>query len=412
MAGILRGLDADRLTEALRPRPTSEAPLPRRLPAATEHSTEALERRRSQLADEQIQLRALTGPGAPEPETLGGRIEAHVGFAQVPVGVIGPLRVNGSAAHGDFFVPLATTEGTLVASYQYSANVLARAGGISALCGREVVGRSPCFTFERLADAARCLAWLPEGVAAMREAAESTTRHGKLADVRPSLVGNQLFLLFEFETGDAAGQNMVTVATDAACRVLLEQSPTKPARWQIEANASGDKKATALALQSARGRHVNADALIPAALVKRFFRADAQALVHAWEANITGAIQSGTIGVQGNVANAIAALFLACGQDVACVSEAATGLTRIEQTADGDLYVSVTLPNLIVGTVGGGTPLPTARECLEMMDCYGDGKGRKLAEIFAAVALAGELAVTGAMASGKFADSHGGTRGK
>jgi hydroxymethylglutaryl-CoA reductase (NADPH) len=137
-------------------------------------------------------------------------------------------------------------------------------------------------------------------------------------------------------------------------------------------------------------------------------------MVRAWQQGTLGSMQTGSIGVQGNVANAIAALFIACGQDVACVSEATTALTRIEATATGDLYASVTLPNLIVGTVGGGTFLPTARECLAMLGCVGNGTAPKFAEICAVVALAGELAVVGAMASGAFADAHatGGRKGR
>lgn len=405
---MLDGGTPDSLSEALRPRLPSEHPMPRRLPAATEHTSEALERRREHLGGEAIRVERLAGEaGRPAPEALAGRIEGHVGFAQVPVGVVGPLRVNGTAAHGDFFVPLATTEGALLASYQHAFNVLGRAGGVAAVCSREAVGRTPCFTFERLVEAARFVAWLPESVALAREAIAGTSNHCRLSDMRPLLVGNQVFVLIEYATGDAAGQNMVTLATDAVCRAMLEASPVKPLRWLIEGNLSGDKKATSLALLGARGRRVNADAALPASHVKRFFRAEPQALVHAWETSITGSLQSGTVGLQGNVANAVAALFLACGQDVACVSEAVTGITRIEMTAAGDLYLSVTLPNLIVGTVGGGTSMPTARECLEMMDCVGDGKARKLAEITASLALAGELALCGAMASGSFAEAHG-----
>jgi hydroxymethylglutaryl-CoA reductase (NADPH) len=129
-------------------------------------------------------------------------------------------------------------------------------------------------------------------------------------------------------------------------------------------------------------------------------------MAHYWQVSILGGIQSGSIGAQGHFANALAALFIACGQDAACVSEASVGLTRMEVNDEGDLYVSASLPGLIVGTVGGGTHLPTARECLEMLGCYGDGNGRKFAEICAATALAGEISIIGALAAGEFGKAH------
>jgi hydroxymethylglutaryl-CoA reductase (NADPH) len=137
-------------------------------------------------------------------------------------------------------------------------------------------------------------------------------------------------------------------------------------------------------------------------------------MTRCWNQATVGAAQTGAVGLQGNVANALAALFIACGQDVACVSEATTSITRLELTDAGDLYAAVTMPNLIVGTVGGGTFLPTARECLALLGCQGPGSAAKLAEICAVTSLAGELAVVGAMASGAFADAHasGGRKGR
>jgi hydroxymethylglutaryl-CoA reductase (NADPH) len=125
-----------------------------------------------------------------------------------------------------------------------------------------------------------------------------------------------------------------------------------------------------------------------------------------WQASTVGTIQTGSIGAQGHYANGLAALFIATGQDAACVSEASVGITRMEVTADGGLYAAVTLPNLIVGTVGGGTGLPTQRECLELMDCYGSGKARKFAEICAAVVLSGELSIAAALSVGHFTSAH------
>ena len=199
---------------------------------------------------------------------------------------------------------------------------------------------------------------------------------------------------------------MVTLATEAICRELLEKTPVKPRCFFLEANLSGDKKASMLAFTFVRGRKVVAEAAIPREIVRKYISAEPEDLVRYWQVAVMGGIQSGSIGVNGHYANGLAAIFIACGQDVACVSEAATGLTRLDVTPAGDLYISVSLPNLIVGTVGGGTALPTARECLEMMDCYGAGKARKFAEICAATVLAGELSLAGAVTAGQYGRAH------
>jgi hydroxymethylglutaryl-CoA reductase (NADPH) len=199
---------------------------------------------------------------------------------------------------------------------------------------------------------------------------------------------------------------MVTIATEALCRHLVDKSTLKPERWYVEGNMSGDKKATMLSFLSARGKKVIAEVVIPAKLLKKIIHVTPLQMVQYGHAALLGGTQSGSIGVQGHYANALAALFIACGQDVACVSEAATGLTDMDITEQGDLYASVTLPNVIVGTVGGGTHLPTAHECLGMLGCVGKGTARKFAEICTATILAGEISIMGALASGEFASAH------
>jgi hydroxymethylglutaryl-CoA reductase (NADPH) len=224
--------------------------------------------------------------------------------------------------------------------------------------------------------------------------------------LKTAVLGKEVYLIFEYTTGDAAGQNMATLATEAICRDLLEKVPVKPRHFFLEANLSGDKKASMLAFTFARGKKVVAEATVPRAIVKKHLRAEPADLVRYWQVAILGGIQSGSIGVHGHYANALAALFIACGQDVACVSEAATGLTRLDVTSAGSLYLSVSLPNLIVGTIGGGTALPTAKECLQMMDCFGAGRARKFAEICAATVLAGELSLIGAITAGEYGQAH------
>jgi hydroxymethylglutaryl-CoA reductase (NADPH) len=199
---------------------------------------------------------------------------------------------------------------------------------------------------------------------------------------------------------------MVTIATDAICRAIAGSAPVKPRYWFVEANMSGDKKATALSFTSVRGRKVSAEIVIPGALVERALHTTPRAMADYARMSVFGGVMSGSIGVQGHYANGLAALFIACGQDAACVAEAAVGVTRLEAQDDGSLYGSVTLPNLIVGTVGGGTGLPTQNACLQILGLAGAGNARAFAELAAALALAGELSIIGALTAGHFTQAH------
>lgn len=337
---------------------------------------------------------------------LEGNIENFIGMTMVPTGVVGPLLVTGSAARGDYFVPLATSEGALVASYHRGAKATRLSGGITSVCLIEGVQRSPVFSFVHLGDVANFLMWIYKQQEMFETITAQTSRFAKLEDLRSNIEGNHVILTFEYHTGDAAGQNMVTICTDAICRYIIENCPVKPESWFIEGNYSGDKKATSLSFTTVRGKKVTAEAILPRIIVEKVLKTTPEMMNEYWEASTMGVIQSGAIGAQGHVANGLTALFLATGQDVACIAEAAVGITRMQVTKDGNLYTSVTLPNLIVGTVGGGTGLPTQRECLELMGCAGVGNARKFAEICGALALAGEISIAAALSAGQFAGAH------
>jgi hydroxymethylglutaryl-CoA reductase (NADPH) len=339
-------------------------------------------------------------------DTYGRSIENFIGTARVPVGLAGPLRVNGLHAHGDFYVPLATTEAALVASYSRGSGVVTESGGCAALVLNESVGRSPGFAFDTLAEAGMFVAWAADSMDAFKAIAAQTTRYGQLVNLQVTVEGNHAYLGLEFTTGDASGQNMVTIATDAICRYIDEHSPVRPRHWFVEANMSGDKKATTHSFMSVRGKKVSAEVTVPGEVLERRLHTTAARMVDYWRMSALGGVMTGSIGVHGHYANGIAALFIACGQDAACVAEAAVGVTRFEPREDGALYVSVTLPNLIVGTVGGGTGLPTQRACLDILGLGGPGQARALAEVTAALSLAGELSITGALAAGHFTSAH------
>ncbi|HOX07750.1 MAG TPA: 3-hydroxy-3-methylglutaryl-CoA reductase, partial [Planctomycetota bacterium] len=319
LARTLGGKAPEARAADLRPRPPSRDPLPPHLPAGSVHTAEAVEKRRRLLAAQGLSTDRLSGNGAePRPEDLAGNIENLVGFARLPVGVIGPLRVNGANASGDFYVPLATTEGALAASCHRGACLLSQAGGVTALCLAESVSRAPCFVFDGVVDAGRFLSWALPRTESLQESVERTSRHCRLLDVKTALSGKEVHLILEFFTGDAAGQNMVTIAAEAICRELAANSPVTPRHWYVEGNMSGDKKATMLAFTFARGKSVVAEAVVPARLLRRFIHAGPEDLFRYWQVSMLGGVQSGSIGVQGHYANALAALFIACGQDAAC----------------------------------------------------------------------------------------------
>lgn len=386
--------------------PPSERPLPPRVPAPLEWGEEGVRRRREFLRARGVEIPHLSGEAPrPEAEFYRGNIEHQIGVVQLPVGLIGPLRVVGHHADDDVYVPLATSEGALVASYDRGARILSRAGGVVCLMTHEHVQRAPGFTFGSLGEAAHFAAWAVQQTERFRAVAERRTRHGRLLDVLTHLEANRVYLVFSYHTGDAAGQNMVTFCTAAVCEDILQRTPVQPRYWFLETNLSGDKKATAMSLLQSRGRKVTAEAVIPRRWVERGLRTTPERMCDLWGISFAAGVQAGSIGNSGHIANALAALFLACGQDVACVSEASVGITRAEMRGP-DLYVALTLPNLIVGTVGGGTRLPTARECLRILGCEGSGKVGRFAEICAAVALAGEVSIMGALCAHEFHRAH------
>jgi hydroxymethylglutaryl-CoA reductase (NADPH) len=333
-------------------------------------------------------------------------IENFIGTVKVPVGLAGPLRVNGAHASGDYYVPLATTEAALVASYSRGAQLVTEAGGCASVVVNEGVTRAPAFAFDTLGEASLFVAWATQAFDRFRAAAGATTRHGELVDMQLVVEGNNVHMGLEFTTGDASGQNMTTIATEAICRHIVEHTPVAPRYWFVEANMSGDKKATAQSFMGVRGKKVSAEIVVPGALVESRLHTSAHAMADYARMSVLGGVMSGSIGVQGHFANGLAALFIACGQDAACVAEAAVGVTRLEARDDGSLYAAVTLPNLIVGTVGGGTGLPSQNACLEILGLAGVGHARALAEVAGALLLAGELSIIGALTAGHFTRAH------
>jgi hydroxymethylglutaryl-CoA reductase (NADPH) len=340
-----------------------------------------------------------------EPELTAGNIENFTGVAQVPIGLAGPLTVLGEHAHGDFLIPMATAEGTLVASYNRGMKVVNLSGGVTCTVQDDCMQRAPVFIFHSAREAREFRLWVEEHMPQIREAAEATSSVAKLLYIDIYLAAKFAYLRFNFATGDAAGQNMVGRATFAACSWILEHNDTIR-RFYLESNLATDKKASQVNIMRTRGKRVTAELTIPRDVLVQHMRVEPESLqYHAGVANV-GAFISGANNNGLHSPNGITAMFIATGQDVANVSESSAGIIYTELTPDGDLYLSLTLPSLIVASYGGGTGLATQRECLEILGCYGKGRVRKFAEIVAGVALAGEISLAAAISSLDWVSSH------
>ncbi|MGL4827722.1 MAG: hydroxymethylglutaryl-CoA reductase [Vibrio sp.] len=396
-------LDNDMLTEQLAPR--FHRPNLRLTPSPALNEQQVM-KRWQKLDAPQAQALLLDEHTEQTMQAYQKNIEYFIGTVKLPVGIAGPLRVNGSHAQGDYLVPLATTEAALVASYHRGSQLITAAGGASALLINEGVTRTPVFAFLSLAQAGQFVGWITDQFEQMKEVAESTTAHGKLKDIQVNIEGNHVYLVFEYTTGDASGQNMVTIATHAVFEFILSHSPVTPTQAFLDGNLSGDKKANSYTLRSVRGKKVTAEVHLSTELVRKYLHTTPEKMVQFGQMTTVGGALSGAIGVNAHYANALAALYIACGQDAACVAESAIGMTRMEIHPKGGLYASVTLPNLMVGTVGGGTRLPSQQACLSLMGLAGQGKARALAEVAAALCLAGELSIVGAFCAGHFSRAH------
>lgn len=342
-----------------------------------------------------------------DPHLTRGNIENFIGAAQIPIGVAGPLLMNGEHAQGEFYVPLATTEGTLVASYNRGMKLLRLSGGVTCTVVGDNMQRAPVFVFENARGGRRFVDWVVNQLDEIRTVAEATSSVARLKYIDYYLSNRFAYLRFNFTTGDAAGQNMVGKATFAACNWILENYRQDPIqRFFLESNFATDKKASMINIMRSRGKRVTAEATIPRQIMAEVMGVDTTTLAyHNGVANV-GAMLAGANNNGLHSANAITALFIATGQDVANVAESSAAVIYTELTPEKDFYFSITLPSLIVATYGGGTGLPTQRECLEMLGCSGKGKVFKLAELVAGTVLAGELSLACAISSLDWVASH------
>ncbi len=339
-------------------------------------------------------------------------IENMIGAVQIPLGVAGLLKVNGEYANSRYYIPLATTEGALVASVNRGCSVITKSGGANVRVFEDEMTRAPVFKLDSLERAKKFYEWVkcPEIFEQMKVVAEKTTRFGKLLSVKPFVTGTYVYLRFSYDTKDAMGMNMVTIATDAVMHLIEDEFGAHPVT--LSGNMCTDKKPASISTILGRGKTVVAEVTIPKEVVKETLKCTPESMFEVnYSKNLLGSARAGALGFNAHSANIIAAIYLACGQDVAHVVEGSTAITSMELTKYEEIHCTVTLPALPVGTVGGGTGLGTQRDCLNILGVAGAGdvpgtNSKKFAEIVASAVLAGEVNLIGAQAAGHLARAH------
>lgn len=342
-----------------------------------------------------------------DPRGTKGNCEHFIGVAQIPMGIAGPVLINGEYAKGDFLIPMATSEGTLVASYNRGMKVINLCGGATCTVQRDAMQRAPVFEFDNARQARDFVDWIKANFKQIAVEAESTSSVARLQYIDPYLSNKFAFLRFNYSTGDAAGQNMVGRATFAACSWIMEKYTENPIRhFYLESNFATDKKASQVNIMRTRGKRVTAEIVFKREVLQQQMRVTPEALAHHYGISNIGSLMSGANNNGLHSANAITAMFIATGQDVANVAESSAGLVYAEVTKEGDLYFSITIPSLIIATYGGGVGLSTQNEALKMLGCAGRDKVNKLAEIIVGVVLAGEISLASAISSSDWVSSH------
>lgn len=349
----------------------------------------------------------LNEAGPDNPEDLKGIIENHVGFMHLPMAIAGPLFINGTYAKGKYYIPLCTVEGTLTVSMTRGLFLTHLSGGIKTQHIKQEISRSPIFIFSDIDKTIPFITWINNNFEKIRGIAESTTKHGKLLRIDKYPSQNSVILDFVYSTAEASGQNMVTIATHKACNYIKENyNDSDEFKYYIESNFNGDKNPAYKSLLLGRSHFVVASALIEEKYLRRILRVSAKEYVEGWAQCTRGSQEAGIFGMNMHVANALTAIYLATGQDAACVVENAGGIISYEVRNSDSLYATLTMPSITVGTVGGGTRLKQARKNLEMLGCTGKDSSKKLAEIVCACALALELSLGGAIVTDEFAFAH------
>ncbi len=357
-----------------------------------------------------IDTKSLASFSIDAAEVVGRNIENMIGAIQIPLGIAGPVTIQGEYASGSFYLPLATTEGALVASTNRGCSVISACGGATVRIFKDGMTRAPVFSARDVVHAREFVDWLADNFEAMKAKADETTRFGELVEATPFVVGTDVHLRLRFDTKDAMGMNMATIASEAVSNYITEQFGIELV--SLSGNMCTDKKPSAINNILGRGKTVVAEVVIPEDLVGAKLKTRCQSMAEVnYRKNLLGSARAGSMGYNAHAANIVAALYLACGQDAAHVVEGSSTITTMEMTPEGNLHCCVTMPAVQVGTVGGGTGIATQRECLQILGVAGAGEppgvnAKKFAEIIGVAVLAGEISLIGAQSAGHLARAH------
>lgn len=338
--------------------------------------------------------------------------ENLIGVTQIPVGVIGPVRIRGEYVDDEeLHVPLATTEGALVASTNRGCRALREAGGAVVRVDNVGMTRAPVFRTQGIVQTRELIEWVRANEDEIRRRTESESRFLRLIDIRPQAMGTTVFLRFRFDTGDAMGMNMATIACDRVIQELIEPQ-TGVECVSLSGNYCVDKKPSQINFQEGRGKRIFAEVLLDKHVLEKVLKTNARALVEVqYRKNLLGSIAAGSMGFNAHYANILAAFFIATGQDPAQVGESAVGVTSIEPRGPESVVASVYLPDVPLAAIGGGTSLDTQKEALALLGVKPDAERpghavMRLAEILGASVLAGELSLLSALTSRDLARAH------
>ncbi len=357
-----------------------------------------------------VKLAHLASPDFDIEEVSSKNCENLIGKIEIPLGVAGPLTVHGDFAKGEFYVPLATTEGALVASVNRGCKAVRLSGGVNAYIEKRAMTRAPVFRTKSLKESIEFVKWIESHFKEIGKKVKETSPFIKLLSIKPFIAGRNVYLRFSFDTADAMGMNMATFACDHAIDSYISER-TKVQCLALSGNVCTDKKASWINKIEGRGHSVHAEAVIPKAVVHEVLKTKPERILEVYSGKIlVGSGVSGSMGINAHHANIIAAIFAATGQDLAHVVEGSLGMTLIELSGE-DLYIAVSIPSLVLGTVGGGTDLYAQKEALSIMGVEGGGKppgfhANKFAEIVVSATLCGELSLLSAFAAKDLAKAH------
>ena len=342
-------------------------------------------------------------------KSVQNNIESFIGSVEIPVGLVGPLLYKHDREEELVYCAAGTLEGAMVASMNRGTKAVSQSGGFTAKVKHQRMVRAPLFIFNNAKDALLFRKWVEGHFKAIKEVAESHSNHARLIEIQPFEIDNGIHLKFAYTTGDASGQNMTTTCTWYAILWITENFQKETSipveRFIIEGNGASDKKVSQYSAEKGRGIHAEAKCYLKEETINKVLRTSSDDMLAYFDSSRKLAKLDGMVGYNINVSNAIAAIFVATGQDLGSIHESAYGILNLEKASDG-LYVKLTLPSLVIGTVGGGTHLKKQREALELMKCCGNGKVERFACLIAGFALALETSTYAAIVSGAFAKAH------